>query len=113
VEAVNCDVVSVRSTTSGVEKLFESSIWMRYDVAALTSAQSKATGCAGVASCAGLRSVVAEGVGGGTAPVELINTAKPGLAPPMPSAMSALLSPLRSAETIATVPMLDWFGGTR
>jgi hypothetical protein len=45
VEAVNCDAVTTRSTTSGAEKLFESSIWMRYAVAAVTSVQSKATGC--------------------------------------------------------------------
>ena len=101
VGAVNCDAVSVRSTTSGVEKLFESSIWMRYDVAALTSVQSNMTGCAGVAACAGLTSIGAEGVGGGATPVELINTFKPGKAPDWPSTMSALLSPLRSAETMA------------
>ena len=48
VEAVNCDAVTTRSTTSGAEKLFESSIWMRYAVAAATSVQSNATGCVGV-----------------------------------------------------------------
>src|SRR5215203_3276724 len=55
VDVVNCEVVTTRSTTSGAEKLLESSIWMRYAVAAFTSVQSKVTGCAGVASCAGLR----------------------------------------------------------
>src|SRR4029453_4725079 len=72
------DGVTTRSTTSGAEKLFELSIWMRYAVAAATSVQSKATGCAGVASCAGLRSVGADGVGGGAAPVEFSKTAKLG-----------------------------------
>jgi hypothetical protein len=66
---VNWDAVTVRSTTSGAEKSCELSIWMRYEVAALTSVQSKATGCGGAASCAGLRSVGAEGVGGGATAV--------------------------------------------
>ena len=96
--AVNCDGVTTRSTTSGAEKLFESSIWMRYAVAAVTSVQSKATGCVGVASGAGLRSVGAAGMGGGAAPVELSKTAKLGKAPPMFRAMSGLVSPLKSAR---------------
>src|SRR5688500_5319220 len=78
VDAVNCDAVTTRSATSGVEKSFESSIWMRYDVAAVTSVQSKVTGCAGVESCAGMRSVGAAGVAGGAAPVEFSRTAKLG-----------------------------------
>src|SRR5215210_3999382 len=102
---VNCDAVTTRSTTTGVEKLFESSIWMRYAVAAFTSVQSNATGCAGVPSWAGLRSVGAEGVAGGAAPVELTSTAVAELAPPMPSTRSGLLSALRFAERMETVPM--------
>jgi len=74
VPAVNCDGVTTRSRASEAEKLFESSTWMRYAVAALTSVQSKATGWAGVESCAGLRSVGAAGVGGGGAPVEFTKT---------------------------------------
>ena len=34
---VNCETVTVWSTTRGAEKVLESSIWMRYDVAALVS----------------------------------------------------------------------------
>src|SRR5829696_4728634 len=113
VEAVNCDAVTTRSTTSGAEKLFESSIWMRYAVAAATSVQSKATGCAGVASCAGLRSVGAAGVGGGAVPVEFSKTVKLGNAPPMLRAMSGLVSPLRLADTMKMPPTLDVGGGTR
>src|SRR5215211_2084202 len=113
VEAVNCDGVTIRSTTSGAEKLFESSIWMRYDVAAATSVQSKATGCVGVASCAGPRSVGAEGVGGGASPVELSKTAKLGNAPPMFRTMSGFVSPLRLAEAMKMPPTLDVSGGTR
>jgi hypothetical protein len=113
VPAVNCDAVTIRSTTSGAEKLFESSIWMRYAVAAFTSVQSKLTGCAGVASCAGLRSVGAAGIGGGAAPVELSRTAKLGNAPPMFRTMSGFLSPLRLADRMKMPPRLDVGGGTR
>src|SRR5688500_16457216 len=113
VDAVNCDAVTIRSTTSGVEKLFESSIWMRYDVAAFTSVQSKGTGCGGVASWAGLRSVGAPGVGGGAAPVALSKTAKLGNAPPMFRAMSGFVSPLRLAEAMKMPPRLDLSGGWR
>jgi hypothetical protein len=113
VEAVNCDGVTSRSTTSGAEKLFESSIWMRYAAAAATSVQSKVTGCAGVASCAGLMSDGADGVGGGAAPVEFSKTAKLGNAPPMLRAMSGYVSPLRLAETMKMPPTLDVGGGTR
>jgi hypothetical protein len=42
VGAVNWDVVTVRSTTSGAENVLESSIWIRYDVAAVTSVAAKA-----------------------------------------------------------------------
>ena len=101
VEAVNCDGVTTRSTTSGAEKLFESSIWMRYAVAAFTSVQSKLTGCAGVASCVGLSSVGAAGMGGGAAPVELSKTAKLGNAPPMFRTMSGFVSLLMSAVMTA------------
>src|SRR5215203_2740586 len=113
VEAVNCDAVTTRSTTSGAEKSLESSIWMRYAVAAATSVQSKATGCVGVASCAGLRSVGADGVGGGAAPVEFSKTAKLGDAPPMFRTMSGFASPLRLAERMKMPPTLDVGGGTR
>src|SRR5687767_7272642 len=113
VEAVNCDAVTIRSATSGLENLSESSIWMRYDVAALTSVQSNVTGCAGVASCAGLRSVGAGGVGGGAFPVELSRTAKLGKAPPMFRTMSGFASPLRLAERMKMPPRLDRSGGTR
>ena len=113
VEAVNCDAVTTRSTTSGAEKLFESSIWMRYAVAAAPSVQSNATGCVGVASCAGLRSVGAEGVGGGAAPVELSKTAKLGNAPPMFRTRSGFVSPLRLAERMKMPPRLAVGGGRR
>src|SRR5215211_6643291 len=113
VEAVNCDAVTTRSTTSGAEKSLESSIWMRYAVAPFTSVQSKVTGCAGVASCAGLRSVGDGGVGGGASPVEFSKTAKLGNAPPMFRAMSGFASPLRFAETMKIPPTLDVGGGTR
>src|SRR5215203_2719182 len=113
VDVVNCEVVTTRSTTSGAEKLLESSIWMRYAVAAFTSVQSKVTGCAGVASCDGLRSVGDDGVGGGASPVEFSKTAKLGNAPPMLRAMSGLVSPLRLAETMKIPPTLDVGGGTR
>ena len=43
----------------------ESSTWISYDVAAVTSLQSNVTGCAGVASFAGDTSVGADGVAGG------------------------------------------------
>ena len=42
----------------------ESSTWISYDVAAVTSLQSNVTGCAGVASFAGDSSAGAAGVGG-------------------------------------------------
>ena len=42
--------------------MLESSTWISYDVAAVTSVQSKVTGCAGVASFAGDTSVGADGV---------------------------------------------------
>ena len=45
----------------------ESSTWISYDVAPVTSDQSNATGCAGVAPLAGDSSVGAAGVGGGAA----------------------------------------------
>jgi len=65
VPAVNCDIVTVWSTTNGAENVLESSIWMRYDAAALTSVQSSVTGSGSVAPLAGLTSEGAEGVGGG------------------------------------------------
>ena len=52
------------STTRGAEKVLESSIWIRYDAAALTSDQSSVTGNGTVAWLAGLSSVGADGVGG-------------------------------------------------
>jgi hypothetical protein len=107
VPAVKCDGVTTRSTASGEEKPFESSTWMRYELAALTSVQSKATGWAGVESCAGLRSVGAAGVGGGAAPVELSKTAKLGKAPPMFRRMSGFVSLLRLAEAMKMLPRLD------
>ena len=64
VSTVNCDTVTVWSTTSGKENVLESSIWMRYDVA-LTSAQSSVTGSGSVAPLAGLTSAGADGGGGG------------------------------------------------
>ena len=67
--AVNCDIVTVWSTTSGVENVLESSIWMRYEVAVLTSVQSSVTGRAIVAPLAGLTSVGADGVGSVTVSV--------------------------------------------
>src|ERR687891_2680366 len=112
VGTVNCDAVTTWLTTSGVEKLLESSIWMRYDVAAVTSVQSNATGCAGVASWAGLSNVGADGVGGVVAPVVLRSTAMPLLAPPQASAMSGLVSLFSLAVRIATPAMLDFSGGT-
>jgi hypothetical protein len=44
--------------------VLESSTWISYDAAAVTSLQSKVTGCAGVASVVGDRSVGADGVAG-------------------------------------------------
>ena len=55
---VNCDGVTTRPTMSGVVNVLESSTWISYDVAPITSVQSKATGCTGVALLAGDRSVV-------------------------------------------------------
>src|SRR4051794_3876399 len=55
---VNCDGVTTRLTMSGVVNVLESSTWISYEVAAVASVQSNATGCAGVASFAGDRSVV-------------------------------------------------------
>ena len=45
----------------------ESSTWISYDVAAVTSLQSNVTGCAGVALSAGDSNAGAPGVGGGAA----------------------------------------------
>ena len=53
--------------------MLESSTWISYVVAAVTSVQSKVTGCAGVASAAGDRSVGAAGVGGGVAGAFTVN----------------------------------------
>jgi hypothetical protein len=47
--------------------VLESSTWIWYDVAAVTSVQSKVVGCAGVALSAGDSSAGAPGVGGGVA----------------------------------------------
>jgi len=90
-DIVNCDGVTSRSI-SGFAKSLPSSIWIRYDVAALTSVQSKAIGWAGVASGAGLSSDGADGVGGGACDVALRRTARPGKAPPMPSTRSGFAS---------------------
>ena len=60
--------------------VLESSTWIWYEVAAVTSAQSNVTGCVGVASLAGDRSVGAVGVGGSTVKVTVrvtpLNTAE-------------------------------------
>jgi hypothetical protein len=60
VPAVNCDAVTVVLITNGEDMVLESSIWMLYDAAPVTSLQSKVTGCAGVAPLAGLRSAGAD-----------------------------------------------------
>jgi hypothetical protein len=60
----SCDTVSVCSTTRGAENVLESSIWIRYDAAPLTSAQSSRIGSATVAPFAGLTSAGAAGVEG-------------------------------------------------
>ena len=73
--------------------------------------QSKVIGCATVARLAGLRSVGAEGVGGGGTAVELVKIKNAGNAPLRASAMSALLSPFKSAVTIAPPPTLIGGGG--
>jgi len=65
VPAVNCDTVTVWSTTRGAENVLESSIWIWYETAALTSVQSSVTGSGSVAPSAGLTSAGADGVGGG------------------------------------------------
>ena len=64
--------------------------------------------CVGVASCAGLISVGAPGVGGGACPVVLSSTHSAACAPPIDSARSGLVSALKLPPTIPTVPMLDW-----
>lgn len=73
--------------------------------------QSKVIGCATVARLAGLRSVGAEGVGGGATPVELIKTKNAGNAPLRASARSGRLSPFRSAATLSQPPTLIGGGG--
>src|SRR5687768_14395520 len=108
--AVNCDGVTSRAST-GFAKSLPSSIWIRYDVAALTSVQSKATAWAGEASDAGRSSDGADGVGGGASDVAFSRTARPGKAPPMPSTRSGFVSALRAAVMSPTVPMLDLSGG--
>src|SRR5688500_6963037 len=60
--AVNRDKVSVWSTTRGTEKSLESSTWIRYDAAPVTSVQSSVTGNATVDWSAGLTSAGADGV---------------------------------------------------
>ena len=65
VPAVNCDTATVWSTTRGKENVLESSIWIRYETAALTSVQSSVTGSGSVAPSAGLTSAGADGVGRG------------------------------------------------
>jgi hypothetical protein len=71
VGAVNCDEVTVLSTTNGAANVLESSTWTRYDVAPGTSDQSTTNGWAGVAPCAGLTKAGAVGAGGVTVNVAL------------------------------------------
>jgi hypothetical protein len=61
-DTVIWETLSVWSTTRGAENELESSIWIWYDAAALTSPQSRVTGNVTVAPLAGLTSVGAAGV---------------------------------------------------
>ena len=86
--AVNCDTVTVWSTTRGAENVLESSIWTRYDAAALTSVQSSVTGSGSVAPLAGLTSDGAEGVGGAEGfTVSVVDRVTP---PPVPEIVAAI-----------------------
>jgi hypothetical protein len=66
--ALNCDAVTVCSTTAGAENELESSIWITYEAAPETSLQSSAAGSVTVLPFDGLSSDgAAGGLGGGGA----------------------------------------------
>jgi hypothetical protein len=75
---VNCDTVTVCVATSGAENVLESSIWIVYELAPVTSLQSKVIARPGsnCASTLGDTSVGAGSVpGGGAEPGETVSDA--------------------------------------